>query len=78
MIAQYHWCFSCERAFDPKKVYGTVVAEPGDRGGFSCPLCGVDAIKTIDWQSFIFGVAASNNYPEEPEDGKYYPLYPVE
>ena len=77
-MTEYHWCFSCERAFDPGKVYGNTVSVPGYRGGFSCPLCGAKAAKTIDWQSFIFGVAAANNYPSEPEDGKYYPLYPQE
>jgi hypothetical protein len=32
---------------------------------------------TLDWESFIFGPASANNYPDQPVDGCYYPLYPT-
>ena len=76
-MSRYYWCFFCERAFDPKKSYEGEVAAPGLLGGFSFPLCGVESDQTLDWESFIFGVASGNNYPPEPEEGEYYPLYPV-
>ena len=77
-MSEYYWCHSCERAFSTGKVYGNVVAAPGYRGGFSCPLCRAGAGNTVDWQTFIFGLGAANNYPLIPEDGGHYPLYPVE
>jgi hypothetical protein len=73
----YYWCFKCERAFRADGVYGGKMVRPGDRGGVWCPFCNASPMETLDWDTFIFGPAAANNYPDEPSEGGSYPLYPT-
>lgn len=76
-MTKFYWCFKCEHVFNKEGQYDGKRVKTGDNGGYCCPLCGASALETLDWESFIFGPAAANNYPDEPIDGHHYPLYPV-
>lgn len=73
----YYWCYKCEHTFNKNYKYNGKRVLLGERGGFWCPHCGASPTDTLDWDSFIFGPAYSNNYPIQPIDGHYYPLYPT-
>jgi hypothetical protein len=76
-MLKYYWCFECERAFNIDGEYGGNRVRPGNNGGFWCPFCGASHMETLDWESYTFGPAAANNYPDRPVDGGHYPLYPT-
>jgi hypothetical protein len=76
-MTTFVWCFICERAFRNDGEYDGKAVRSGDRGGYWCPFCGASPMDTLDWESFIFGLAAANNYPDQPVDGCHYPLYPT-
>ena len=76
-MVTHYWCFKCERVFrNDGNYYGKEVL-PGRRGGYWCPFCGASPMDTLDWHTFIFGVGAPNNYPDQPIDGFLYHLYPI-
>jgi len=76
-MSNYYWCSKCERAFNKDGTYNGRKVKPGRIGGYYCPFCGASYMETLDWQSFIFGPGSPNNYPAQPIDGQYYPLYPT-
>jgi hypothetical protein len=76
-MSKFYWCSICERTFNIYNKYNNSEVRIGIRGGYYCPYCGASPMETLDWESFIFGPASSNNYPEQPSDGYYYPLYPT-
>jgi len=73
----YCWCCKCERAFRNDGIYDRKKVPLGERGGYWCPFCGASPMDTLDWETFVFSLAAGHNYPDQPEDGHQYPLYPI-
>ena len=75
----YLWCLHCERAY-PKEKYRTVVQKGYREPDFEmqmCPYEDCDGDAVIDaWDWLKIRVDREDEYPEIPEEGKVYPLYP--
>lgn len=67
--SEYLWCLHCERTYENGKWRN-------ENGMQMCPYpdCGGDAvIDAWEWEKVR---EANPDYPERPEAGKVYPLYP--
>ena len=60
------WCLHCEKTvYNPKRLKG---------GWLECPHCGAGHYDLWGWDEVR---RANPQYPENPEDGKRYPMYPL-
>jgi hypothetical protein len=59
----YLWCLHCERAH---------LRVDWVSNGAECPKCRTGALDAWAWSK----VAKPNDYPDKPEIGMQYPLYP--
>jgi hypothetical protein len=64
-VEAWEWCLTCEKPFP---------ASDWQRADWDCPLCGSGTQNMWPWSTVR---AANPAYPEQPERGVLYPLYPV-
>lgn len=68
MKKQYLWCLHCERVFSVDEWLAHENL---------CPSCDTSAfLNAWNWEDACKDFRFKNDYPDTPESGKFYPMYP--
>ncbi len=68
--SEYYWCLHCECTY--KKSH---MRKKGGLLFCADKSCDGNLIDAFDWNDFRSGFTSHPDYPEIPEEGKYYPQY---